>query len=86
MTPDPPLSDELNVRESIGRRLRIAAMTVVGAPLALVLVVPYLSAARAGFPDRDAPKTMAAVAVSMALMPLLVLLVLHLAGVTAKSE
>ena len=75
----------LNARERAGKRVRYAAYSVVGAPLALVFIVPYLLAARRGLPDSNALRTMAAVAVTMAILPLWILLGLRLAGILEQN-
>lgn len=78
MTDSPP-----NARERTGRRIRFAACTLLGAPVALLLVPFYANQARAGLTDRRAPATMAAVAGAMALMPLWILALLSLLGLEA---
>jgi len=68
----------LNSRERLGRAIRRATATLIGAPLALILLVPYLARARAGEKDRRSLYTYSAVTLSLTLLPLLFLLVLHL--------
>lgn len=67
--PDCPL----NARELIGKRMRVAAFSVVGTPLTIVFLVPYLRHAKKGLSDRMFPYSYAAVAFSMAIAPLWIL-------------
>jgi len=68
----------LNSRERLGRTIRRATATLIGAPLALILLVPYLARARAGEKDRRSLYTYSAVTLAMTLLPLLALVLFHL--------
>ncbi len=76
IAPDAPWSR----REHIGRRMLWTTASILGAPLTLVLLVPYLRAARRGERDRYAPLHYSCVTLSMVILPFLLLAALHLLG------
>ncbi|TAH36991.1 MAG: hypothetical protein EYC70_08385 [Planctomycetota bacterium] len=68
----------LNPREKTGRRMRLVACTVVGAPLALALLPLYLVQVRSGHGDRWAPYSYAAAGFGMLVLPFWLVALLNL--------
>ncbi|KAA3608704.1 MAG: hypothetical protein DWQ01_11405 [Planctomycetota bacterium] len=77
-TPAP--GEARNLREQWGFRMRVFAFSLVLAPACLVSLLFYLKAARRGLGDRWAPFSYASVAITMAVLPLWLLIVFKILG------